>query len=497
MISPALLISLFSLTATIGDSVTVAESSATTSPAVKPAAVTVYVIPVTGDVEPAMAAFIGRSVREALADPDALVVLEMDTFGGRVDAAFQIVDTLLQFPGERVVAYVKNKAISAGALIALACGDLYMRPGTTIGDCAPIMYSKEGGPTMLGEKFQSPLRAKFRALAKRNGFPEALAEAMVSDDIIVYKLETASGVQFVDSIGYADMDSVARAAVARKSTVVKRGDLLTVDAEEAAELGFSKGTVATVEELARILKGAGAVVKHTEQNWSETFARFLTKIAPILMLIGFAGIYLEVKTPGSIWPGLIGGLCLALAFFGEYMVGLANYTELLLLVAGAVLILVEVFVFPGTGLFAIAGIVVIAAGMILSMQSFVIPAPDMPWQKVEITGNILRVLGGAAGGLVVSLAMVRYVLPHLGPVVDGPYLQATMSQSHVDADSTATLKVGQEGVAQKPLRPAGMVLVGGQVHDAQTEGDFIETGAAVVVIRIEGNHVFVARKGNA
>ena len=136
----------------------------------------VYVINISGTVDPGMAAFIERALEVPTGDPVPMFVFEMDTFGGRVDSALQIVDTLLSIPEGRTIAFVKNKAISAGSLIALACSRLAMRNNTTIGDCAPITYSNEG-PKMLGEKFQSPLRAKFRALAKRNGYPEALAES--------------------------------------------------------------------------------------------------------------------------------------------------------------------------------------------------------------------------------------------------------------------------------------------------------------------------------
>jgi membrane-bound serine protease (ClpP class) len=456
----------------------------------------IWVIPVSGTVEPGMAVFLGRAVRTALADKDAVAVLEMDTFGGQLEAAFQIVDTLLQFPPDRVVAYVKNKAISAGALIALACGSLYMKHNTTIGDCAPIMMGEEG-PKMLGEKIQSPLRAKFRSLARRGGFPQALAEAMVSDNIIVYRLSTPDSTFCIDSIAYAELKPQQLKPITHKETVVKRGELLTMDDAEALDLGFSRGTLGSVEDLAAKLGVPVGNVQRVEQNWSETFVRFLTTIAPILMLLGFAGIYMEIKTPGSLWPGIAGGLCLALAFLGQYMVGLANYTELLLLVVGAALIMVEIFVLPGTGLFAIAGVGFIAVGMVLSMQGFVLPRPDMPWQQHEVVGNIFEVLGLAVGALVISVAVVRYVLPHLGPAVDGPYLKATMVQSHVDSDSARTLAVGDSGVAEKPLRPAGMVRFGGEVLDAQTEGDFIEGGAQVVVVRVEGNHIFVARRGAA
>ncbi len=140
----------------------------------------VFVIPVSGEVEPTMAAFIERAVQQTAQYPDALLIFEMDTFGGRVDAALNIVETLLHTGSRKTVAFVKTKAISAGALIALACNDLVMRPSTTIGDCAPITYSGEG-PKMMGEKFQSPLRAKFRSLARRNHYPPTLAEAMVTD----------------------------------------------------------------------------------------------------------------------------------------------------------------------------------------------------------------------------------------------------------------------------------------------------------------------------
>ncbi|HMA66659.1 MAG TPA: ATP-dependent Clp protease proteolytic subunit, partial [Desulfosalsimonadaceae bacterium] len=138
----------------------------------------VFVIPVSGQVDSGMAAFIERACDEALQKPDSLLIFSINTFGGRVDAALEIVDTILTVPPERSIAFVEKKAISAGALIALSCGDLVMRPATTIGDTAPIIYSQEG-PKMMGEKFQSPIRAKFRALARRNGYPEALAEAMV------------------------------------------------------------------------------------------------------------------------------------------------------------------------------------------------------------------------------------------------------------------------------------------------------------------------------
>jgi membrane-bound serine protease (ClpP class) len=171
-------------------------------------------------------------------DPDPLLVFELDTFGGRVDSALQIVDLLLSVPEGKTVAYVKNQAISAGALIALACSRLVMRNNTTIGGCAPITYSSEG-PEVLGEKFQSPLSAKFRALAKRNGYPETLAESMITAEMVVYAVEIEGKTLYMDSQAFEDPSQEEKEMILSKKTIVGKGELLTMDDTEALELGFS------------------------------------------------------------------------------------------------------------------------------------------------------------------------------------------------------------------------------------------------------------------
>ena len=156
-----------------------------------------------------MTAFIKRALQSSKEYPDRLIILEIDTYGGQVDAAFQIVDTLLNFP-DTIISYVKTKAISAGALVALAGKKLIMKHGTTIGDVAPLTYSKDGRPEMLGEKYQSPIRAKFRTLAKRNGYPEILTEAMVTKEISVYEVKFSDTTLYLDSIGLSELSPVEK-----------------------------------------------------------------------------------------------------------------------------------------------------------------------------------------------------------------------------------------------------------------------------------------------
>jgi membrane-bound serine protease (ClpP class) len=453
----------------------------------------VFVIPVEGDVEPAMAEFISRSLRGAAQYPDALFILEMDTFGGRVDAAFQIVDTILNAPRGRTIAFVKTKAISAGSLIALACNELVMKHNTTIGDCAPIAVTSEGSQ-MLGEKYQSPIRAKFRTLAKRNGFPQILAESMVSPEMVVYNVKLPDSSFYIDSIGFAELPAQTKKSIVNKKIVVKKGQLLTMDDVEAKQLGFSKMSVESIEELLAARHIDNYQIIRCKKNWSERLVHLISAIAPLLMIIGFAALYIEYKTPGLIFPGIIGALCLGLVFFGQYMIGLANYTELLLIVLGVLLLGVEIFVLPGFGIGGIAGISCIIIGLVLSFQDFVIPSPSMPWQMKELTTNIGKVIGSFIAAFAIAVVFIRYVLKSISKVIHGPYLSETLEGSHADSAAIVDVKEGDTGEVITSLRPSGRVRVKERVFDVVTEGDFVEKGSTVTVVKISKNKIIVSRK---
>ena len=452
----------------------------------------VFVIPVSGTVDPGMSAFLYRACREATKSTNSLVVFEIDTFGGRVDSALEIVDTLLTVPAERSIAFVKKKAISAGALIALSCGELAMRPATTIGDTAPIVYSQEG-PQMMGEKFQSPIRAKFRALARRNGYPEALAEAMVTPEKIVYAVEIDGEKKYMDAQAFEDLTSEEKDRVTDKRTVVEKGELLTMSAAEALELGFSSMTVSSIDAMLEKRGGGPFARSRIEPSWSETMVRYIGSIAPILMMIGLAALYMEMKAPGFGIPGLVGLACLGVVFLNQYMVGLADYTELLIIVLGLVLMGVEVFVLPGFGIAGFAGIVCLIIGLILTFQDFVIPDPNIPWETEILLNNVIKVVGAYVVSFILGLFFIRYVLPRLSTATEGPYLTSSLKDAHSDSRETRRVHVGDTGVAMTALRPSGKVKIGTDVFDVVTENEFIERDAPVVISEISGNRVIVAR----
>lgn len=455
----------------------------------------VYVVKISGDVAPGMAAYLKRALEDIPAGDNQTIVLEMDTFGGRVDSALMIVDLIVDADNkDKTVAFVTKKAISAGALIALSCGSLVMKPHTTIGDCAPIMVGSEG-PQMLGEKFQSPLRAKFRSLARKNGYSEVLAESMVSADMEVFRVETKDGrTIYMDALTYEELDKAEKAAVVSKKTVVAKGELLTMDNTEAADLGFSKMTATSVEEMLRAMGISAYDIIPVKQKWSEGLMRMLETFAPLLMLIGLGAIYTEIKSPGFGAPGIVGILCMALFFMIQYNVGLADYTELLIFLLGLVLIGLEIFVIPGFGIAGIAGILCMIAGLVLSLQGFVLPDPSMPWQMDLMISNLIEVLGAIVAAFLVSLFMLRYVLPRLSVVVHGPYLETTLGDARAEAVANRGANVGDRGVALTPLRPSGKIKVGPELYDVVTEGDFLEKGTPVIIIAVRGNVLVVSKE---
>jgi membrane-bound serine protease (ClpP class) len=455
---------------------------------------TVYIIPVSGTVDPGMAAYLERILsQEDSPGEDVMYILEIDTFGGRVDAALNIVDTLLDVPPGKTIAYVSGKAISAGALIALASSQLVMKHHTTIGDCAPITYSSEG-PQILGEKFQSPLRAKFRALARRNGYPETLAEAMVTEEMEVYEVIINGEKQYLEKKEFEDLTEKQKKSVTSKKTVVGKGQLLTMDDTEAYQLGFSQMSVSNIDELLKKMELQDAKVVRMSETWSESLVRFIGHIAPILMLIGLAALYTEIQAPGFGVPGILGILLLALVFLNQYLVGLAHHTELLIIALGIVFLGVEIFVLPGFGIAGIAGIACVIVGLILSLQGFVLPDPSLPWEKELFIKNISKVLGSFIGAFLLGVFMLKYIFPRFSKSSEGPYLMTTLEGFHADSEQTAKVRVGESGVALTFLRPSGKAQINEDVFDVITEGAFLEKGTPVVISKIKGNIIIVSSR---
>jgi len=446
-------------------------------------------ITLDGDVDPGMSDYANRAIAEAVSKKPDLIVFEINTFGGRLDAAFAIVDTItaLKIP---TISLVQKKAISAGALIALSSNELYMLPSTTIGDCAPIVQSADGQPQIVGEKIQSPLRAKFRNLAERNGHPRLLSEAFVSPDLGVIELSNKDTTIYVNSVEYDDMPEAEQKKWTKK-TLVRAGELLTMTNEEAQHLKFSKGTPENIEAFKKELGIAKTIA--IEISWAEKLTRFIGAISGLLMVLGFGLLYMEFKTPGFGAFGVIGITLIAIVFLGQYASSLHDKLPLILLCLGIALMLIEIFVLPGLMICGILSIVCFIAALVMSFDASSLPnfAPEFNslsnWQY-----GLMYIMLCAVLALSLPILVSKYLLPILPDSVT-PINKIDLSTAHSPVEEFVDeIKKGDTGVALTDLRPSGHVKIKDKMFDAQSRSDFIVAGTEVKVEFVEAGKVWVA-----
>ncbi len=447
----------------------------------------VAVIPINGDIEPAVLVFLERAIAEAQTKPLQGIIFKINTFGGRLDTAYDIVQLLSSLNHAELssIALVEDKAISAGTLIALSCHELYMMPGSTLGDVAPVAMGGEEGVTMLGEKFQSPLRAKFRALAEQNNYPVKLTEAFVSAERAIYLVTYQDGSSaYLNNIEYDDLSPDELQNIVKKKTIVAKGELLTMNEQEALTLGFSRATVSNMDELLA-LRFPNATLSEYQTKTSEKASALIARYAGILIFIALTALYLEAQSPGFGIFGSAALLTFAVLFAGLFAVELATYGELALLISGIMLIALEVFIFSGTLISGVLGVVCVLGALLLMLQDFTLPQTS--FESELLRENLITISIAFIAGTVMfffSFAILKN-WRRSNPLV----LNATLHQgTALPASSPATsiaVNPGTIGTALSDLRPSGKVTIGGNVHDAITDGNYIKQGDNIIV---EGSH---------
>lgn len=427
-----------------------------------PAAVTVVSGTIDGEIDNVVAAYVKRLVTEVEARGAGALFLELNTFGGRVDSAVVIRDALIDLEIPTLI-FINKRAISAGALISLACDRIVMAPGGTIGAATPIQMAPGAEvPAAVEEKYLSYFREEMRSTAEIKGRDPDLAEAMVDEDKV---LEGISA----------------------------EGKLLTLTSKRAVELGLADFEVKTAAEaLERLGYPQGA--EELERSWSEQLVGFLTSqaVASLLLIGMMVFAYLEYQAPGF---GVFGGIaigCFLILFFSHYMVNLAGWEELILFVVGMILLGLEIFVIPGFGVPGILGVICIVASGILMLM-----AGD--WSEFSFNNPftldaVRQVLLSTVLGVGVLLLLIRFLpkngIAGGGGLILGDALAGGAGYRAEESTSTDTL-VGHTAKTLTPLRPSGKVLVGGRRLEAESEGGFITQGAEVKILRREGSRLIV------
>lgn len=405
-----------------------------------------------------------RAVKDATEMKADYILLELNTFGGELDAADKIRTLLLNAPMPTMV-FINNNAASAGALIAIACDSIYMASGASIGAASVVNQNGE----VLPDKYQSYMRSLMRATAEKNHRNPDIAQAMVDPDVEV-------------------------------KGVSEKGKVLTFTTEEAMANGFCEGKAESREE---VLRSAG-LGRHNlvEQNlsWIDKFINFLVNpvVSGILIMCIVGGLYFELQSPGLGLPSIIALIGALLFFAPHYLEGLAQHWEILIFLAGVVLLMLEIFVIPGFGVAGISGIILIFAAFILTMVFNVgfkfnfNPSLDA---ATQIGTSALIVVISTTAGFFLSLWLGKKLITadtRFGSLA----LKTELDTSHGFSAQDMRMQqyVGKEGVAATFMRPAGKINIDGEILEATSEHGLIDKGTDIVVVKFE-NAQLVVKKG--
>ncbi len=421
----------------------------------------VFVLPIKEEIGPASARHIKDGFTQAEKANADYIILHLNTYGGTVNDADDMRTAILKSKIP-VFAFIDNNAASAGALIAISCDSIYMVPGANIG--AATVVGQDGAPAP--EKYQSYMRSMLRSTAEQSKRDPKIAEAMN------------------DSRAYIP-------------GVNDSGKVLTFTTSEAIKNHYCEGEAKSVAEVLKLAHVENYEIVTYEVSSVGTIIDWLINpvISGFLIMIIIAGIYYEFQAPGTIFPIAASILAALLYFAPHYLQGLAENWEILVFIAGVVLLALEIFVIPGFGVAGVLGILFIVIGLTLSLIKSV-PTTDFPVNLPE--GNaFVKALFIVLAAMVVSIGLSFYFF---GKFIKSSAFSRVSVQSkisnkegYVGVDMTSQNLVGKSGTAFTILRPSGKVEINGDIYDATAETGYIDKGEKIVVIRFETNQLFVRK----
>jgi membrane-bound serine protease (ClpP class) len=343
----------------------------------------VYVVPIQNTIDLGIPAFVKRAIDTAEKDDAKLIIFDIETFGGRVDAATQVKDAI-SGTDIQTIAFINRRAISAGSLIALSCDKIYMTSGATIGATSVVDMSGE----KQAEKSQSYMREEMAATAEQSGKNTAIARGMV-DEELSFEYLVVDG----DSMKVDDIEGR------------KEGKLITLTTELALKYKIADGTSESIEDILLDLSIENYDIITLDENWSEDLVRILTDpvVSSLLTTFGTIGIISELYSAGWGIGGTIGIICLTLALGAGYLTKLASATDLLIIFSGLTLLLVEFVAIPGFGVFGIVGLVVLFYGLYLLL------IPDVPVSDEIYSAALDGFAWAIVGGVIILIMLIRLI----------------------------------------------------------------------------------------
>ena len=424
----------------------------------------VYRVPIEGTIDLGLPPFIQRMIDKAKSENATAIIFDINTFGGRVDAATQIKDAIL---GSNIttIAFINRRAISAGALISLSCEKIYMTGGGLIGAATAVDMSGKKG----SEKVISFMREEMASTAEKRGRNKEIARGMVDEELNFSHL-VING----DTISVNDIEGR------------KDGKLISLTTEQAIKYGIADGTAESIEALMDTLSYGSLEVKESSENWSESIVRFLTNpvVASLLTTFGFLGILFELQSPGWGIPGFVGLTCLILSLSVSYIAQLATMSDMIFILTGLSLILLEMLVIPGFGIVGIGGIGFMLYGLYLLLLPEVPVGEEILGQAMD--GFLIGLVGAIIGVVLLGKLMIR---SKFWEQLTAPSSQKK-DQGFSNTQGWENLQ-GQLAITDTDLHPSGWINIDDQRIFVLSEGGFIEKGKKVTILSVDGNRVLV------
>ncbi len=418
----------------------------------------VYVFDMKEEIGPSAWRLTKKAFENAKENQAGTVLIRMNTFGGMIDFADSIRTAILNAPFKTIV-FIDNNAASAGALIAMACDQIYMKKGAGIGAASVVNPQGE----IMPEKYQSYMRGLMRATAEAKGRNPNIAEAFVDPDIEI-------------------------------PGIVAKGKVLTLTSSEAVKAGISKAEAVNTEDVLRSegLENA-EVINHHVSLTDKLIAFLITPaVSGILILLIIGGIYFEMQSPGIGFALLVSVVAALLFFAPLYLEGLAAHWEIGMFIVGIILLLLEIFVIPGFGIAGILGIVCVIGGLVLSLVlndffDFTVTGSE------QLSSAVMLVMGSMLLSVILSVILGKSLMK--SPVFQRLVLQDEQrSQNGYVAGRQKEDVLNKRGVAKTDMRPSGKIEIDGKWYDAIALDGYIEKGSEVDVEKQENYNVFVRKR---
>ncbi len=434
----------------------------------------VVVLPVKGAVSEAQFFFLRRALKNAESVAASAVVLDMDTPGGDLKATEKIVQMFSKSPIPAYT-YVNANAGSAGALIALGTKKVFMAPVSAIGAAAPVAGSGQEIPETMNAKIVSYYSGYFRSVAQKNGYHPELVD------------------------GFMNLDKEVKIG---GEVINPKGALLTLSAQEAVrDIGGKPLLASGIEpDVAALVTTCGLSperIVRLDPSGFENIAQWITMLAPLFLLGGVMGAYLEFKAPGFGVAGVLSAVCFLLFFGGHYIAGLTGLEMVALFVMGVLCILIEVIFFPGVFFLALGGALMVLAALFFSMVDLYPAQPiNFSFERLQVPmWNLIITFVASA----VGVALLARFLPSI-PIFRGLFLSSSspagpsIAPVVTELGAAAKVSAGETGVALSILRPSGRGEISGGVFDVMTNGEFLEAGTKIQVLAVNGQNIIVGRR---